>query len=156
MITKIKEQVPVKIWTQFNHALGLPSYETIGSSGLDIRSNQDVIISPNETELIPTGIYVDLPAGYELQVRPRSGMSLKTSLQVANSPGTIDSDYTGEIKIIAYNKSNRLPLEIRTGDRIAQLVLKEVPRLIWIEVDSKDELTTTIRGDGGFGHTGSN
>lgn len=148
--------IPVRIWTEFKHNYGLPQYETLGASGLDVRANESVVISPNTTKLVPTGIFVDIPEGYEIQVRPRSGLSLKTFLRIGNSPGTIDHSYKGEIGIIAHNTSNEDSISINLGDRIAQLVLQKVPYLTWIPLNSKDELTPSERGDKGFGHTGIN
>lgn len=148
--------IPVSIWCEFNHEFGLPEYATSGASGMDIRANKSVTIPPNTTELIPTGIFVSIPIGYEIQIRPRSGLSLKTPLRIANSPGTIDNDYRGEVGIIAHNTSNNENVEIALGDRIAQMVLCEVPYFMWKVLDTKDELQTSDRGHGGFGHTGIN
>ncbi len=148
--------IPVKIWTEFKHTYDLPEYETSGASGLDIRANESVIIPPNHTMLIHTGIFVDIPEGYEIQIRPRSGMSLKTTLRIGNSPGTIDHCYRGEIGIIADNISNSNEIKIACGDRIAQMVLQKVPRIIWVPLLAKSELSPSDRGDKGFGHTGIN
>lgn len=146
--------IPVKIWTEFNHTYDLPEYETSGASGLDIRANESVIIPPNHTMLIHTGIFVDIPEGYEIQIRPRSGMSLKTTLRIGNSPGTIDNCFRGEVGIIVDNISNSNEIEIACGDRIAQMVLQKVPKIVWVPLSSKDELTPSDRGANGFGHTG--
>lgn len=133
-----------------------PSYSTPGDAGMDVRANfeapQDdfVIIQPGETELIKTGLFVELPEGFELQVRSRSGLSLKEGLIVLNSPGTIDSNYRGEIGVILHNISKE-PKKVCLGDRIAQLVLNQVPTINWINVE---ELGNTERGEGGFGSTG--
>ena len=132
----------------------LPKYATIGSSGMDIRANigEPIILKPFERRLIPTGIYVDLPEGYEIQVRSRSGLAYKQGLFVLNSPGTIDDDYTGEIGVILCNLSGE-EQTINPGDRIAQLVLcKLEDKVKW---DEREELgKVTERGAGGYGHTG--
>ena len=133
----------------------LPKYETNGAAGMDVSSKGDVTILPGETKLVPTGLFVQIPDGYEIQVRPRSGLSLKTALRVANAPGTIDSDYRGEICVIMQNTSYSVEAYIKTGDRIAQLVIKEVPQISWFEVYDKNALSATVRGDGGFGSTGT-
>ena len=134
----------------------LPEYKTPGSSGLDVRAwveGEPIVIEPHERKLIPTGLYVELPVGYEFQVRSRSGLALKEGLIVLNSPGTIDSDYRGEIGIILYNVGNEAKT-INNGDRIAQLVLAKVEMAEfeithWIETDLSNQ-----RGNGGFGHSG--
>lgn len=142
--------ITIKVKTDFKHTEGLPSYATAGSAGVDLRSNARVEIRPFSTELVPTGITINwIPLGYELQVRPRSGISLKTALRVANSPGTIDSDYRGEIKIIMSNISAE-DIIIPLGERIAQLVPQKVPRL---NFSITNEEIKTERGDGGFGST---
>ena len=147
-------KVKVKIYAELNHEHGLPVYAKPGDSGMDIRANEPITLQPKETKLIPTGIYVGLPEGYEIQVRPRSGMSLKTKLRVANSPGTVDSSYTGEICIIAENTHSAVEMHIAKGERVAQIVLQEVPIIEWDQVFSREEIGETERGDGGFGHTG--
>lgn len=147
--------VKVKIYTEFNHEHGLPAYAKQGDSGMDIRANLPIRLEPKETLLIPTGIYVSLPDGYEFQVRPRSGMSLKTKLRIANSPGTVDEPYLGEICIIAENTHSSVEMNITKGERIAQLVLQEVPKCEWVQVFSREELGSSDRGTGGFGSTGS-
>lgn len=132
----------------------LPKYATIGSSGMDIRANigEAIILKPFERRLIPTGIYVDLPEGYEIQVRSRSGLAYKQGLFVLNSPGTIDDDYTGEIGVILCNLSGEEQI-INPGDRIAQLVLCKLEDKV--EWDEREELgKVTERGAGGYGHTG--
>lgn len=149
-------KVKVKIYAELNHEHGLPVYAKPGDSGMDIRANEPITLQPKETKLIPTGIYVGLPEGYEIQVRPRSGMSLKTKLRVANSPGTVDSSYTGEICIIAENAHSAVELNIAKGERVAQIVLQEVPIIEWDQVFSREELGETERGAGGFGSTGDN
>ena len=148
--------VKVRIYTELNHEHGLPVYAKPGDSGMDIRANEPITLQPKETKLIPTGIYVGLPEGYEIQVRPRSGMSLKTKLRVANAPGTVDSSYTGEICIIAENTHSAVELNIAKGERVAQIVLQEVPIIEWDQVFSREELGETERGADGFGSTGSN
>lgn len=132
----------------------LPKYATIGSSGMDIRANigEPIILKPFERRLIPTGIYVDLPEGYEIQVRSRSGLAYKQGLFVLNSPGTIDDDYVGEIGVILCNLSGE-EQTINPGDRIAQLVLCKLEDKV--EWDERKELgKVTERGAGGYGHTG--
>ena len=130
----------------------LPKYETIGSAGMDVRANitEDVILVPGAIKLIPVGLKVEIPVGYEIQVRPRSGLALKHGLGMANSIGTIDSDYRGEIGVIAINLSDK-PYTVKSGERIAQLVLNKVEQIEWVEVEA---LGTTERGAGGYGHTG--
>ncbi len=130
----------------------LPEYETIGSAGVDLRAQlqEPVMLKPLQRALIPTGLYIELPDGYEAQVRPRSGLALKKGVTVLNSPGTIDSDYRGEIKVIMINLSNETTV-INTGERIAQLIVSKFEKVTFKEVD---ELNETKRGEGGFGHTG--
>lgn len=130
----------------------LPSYATPGSSGMDIRANLEapIILQPLERKLIPTGLFIELPDDYEAQVRPRSGLAIKQGITCLNSPGTIDSDYRGEIKIILINLSQQEQV-IHSGDRVAQLVIQKVEKGIWAGVDA---LAVTGRNEGGFGHTG--
>lgn len=130
----------------------LPAYATSGSSGMDIRANLDapVNLQPLERMLIPTGLFIELPEGYEAQVRPRSGLAIKQGITCLNTPGTIDADYRGEIKIILINLSAALQV-IQPGDRIAQLVIQKVEQAVWKETD---QLAITTRNEGGFGHTG--
>lgn len=131
----------------------LPSYKFFGDSGMDVRANVGVpiVLSPGERCVVPTGLYFQIPPGYEIQVRPRSGLAIKYGITVLNTPGTVDSNYTGELKVILYNSGSEDFL-IETGDRIAQIVPAEVPVIEWTEVT---EFTTdTNRGSGGFGHTG--
>lgn len=130
----------------------LPKYETSGSAGMDISAMlaEPVIIKPLQRVLIPTGLYIELPDGYEAQIRPRSGLAAKKGLSVLNAPGTIDSDYRGEIKVILINLSNETVV-INTGERIAQMVIAKYEKALLTEVD---ELNNTERGSGGFGHTG--
>jgi len=129
----------------------LPQYETGGSAGLDIRSNEHGILNPGEYKLVKTGLFVEIPYGYEIQIRPRSGMALKYGVTVLNSPGTIDADYRGEIGVILINHST-LPFEIIKGERIAQMVVAKVEHAQWQLVGSLD--TSTKRGTNGFGSTG--
>ena len=130
----------------------LPEYATAGSSGMDLRANlqEPVSFRPLERLLIPTGLFIELPAGYEAQVRPRSGLAIKQGITCLNTPGTIDADYRGEIKIILINLSGEEQV-INHGDRIAQLVIQKVEKAFWKETD---ELAITTRNEGGFGHTG--
>jgi dUTP pyrophosphatase len=130
----------------------LPLYATEGSSGMDLRANLSTprVMKPLERDLIPTGLFIELPTGYEAQVRPRSGMAIKQGLTCLNSPGTIDADYRGEIKIVLINLSNEEQV-INPGDRIAQMVIQKVERVDWQLVE---ELNDTHRSAGGFGHTG--
>ena len=132
--------------------LPLPSYETEGSAGMDIRAavNEDIIIKPGAIELISTGFGVAIPTGFEIQIRPRSGLAVKNGITLINSPGTIDSDYRGEVKIPLINHGTR-PYVVHRGARIAQMILAPVVRAELIEVA---ELESTTRGAGGFGHTG--
>lgn len=148
--------VKVKIYTELKHEHGLPVYAKPGDSGMDIRANVQIELQPKETKLIPTGIYVGLPEGYEIQVRPRSGLSLKTKLRVANAPGTVDSSYHGEICIIAENTHGAVEMNIAKGERVAQIVLQKVPVIEWNVVHSRDMLGNSERGAAGFGSTGTN
>ena len=130
----------------------LPKYETEGSAGLDVRANikEPIVLKSLERVLIPTGLKVAIPEGYEIQVRPRSGLAIKHGITMLNSPGTVDSDYRGELKVIAVNLSNE-SYTIEPNERIAQLVLNKVEQIDFVEVAELDE---TERGEGGFGHTG--
>lgn len=130
----------------------LPQYATTGSSGMDIRANLDIAktLQPLERALVPTGIFMEIPQGYEVQVRPRSGLAFKQGITCLNTPGTIDADYRGEIKVILINLSDQEQV-IHHGDRIAQLVVQKVEQAEWITVQ---ELEATERNAGGFGHTG--
>jgi dUTP pyrophosphatase len=142
--------IPVKI---MNHSSNpLPSYATIDAAGMDLRADipQPVIFRPFERKLIPTGIFIELPSGYEAQVRPRSGLALKQGITCLNSPGTIDADYRGELKVILINLSDTEQL-IHPGDRIAQMVVGNVEKVDWHPVT---ELNQTVRNEGGFGHSG--
>lgn len=129
-----------------------PAYATANSAGMDLRANIETPITllPLERKLIPTGIFIELPNGYEAQVRPRSGLAINSGITMLNSPGTIDSDYRGEIKVIAINLSAS-PFEIQNGDKIAQLVIAKHETVEWISVEILNE---TTRSEGGFGHTG--
>lgn len=130
----------------------LPSYETIGSAGMDLRANLEasVTLFQMERKLIPTGLFIELPNGYEAQIRPRSGLAVKKGLTLLNTPGTIDSDYRGEIKIIMINLSES-PQVIEHGARIAQMIIAKYEK---VELEASHELEETERGAGGFGHTG--
>jgi dUTP pyrophosphatase len=140
----------VSIINKSNNAL--PSYETAASAGLDIRAfiEDKLTLSPSERKLIKTGLFLEIPEGYEAQVRPRSGLALKNGITVLNSPGTIDADYRGEIGVILINHSSE-NFEINSGDRIAQLIFAKVEQAVWFETESLNE---TERGEGGFGSTG--
>lgn len=140
----------VRIINKSRHSL--PQYATPYSAGLDLRANidTDIVLQPLERALIPTGLYIELPQGYEAQIRPRSGLAFKHGLTVLNSPGTIDADYRGEIRAILVNLSNEA-FTIKDGERICQMVVAAHARVDWEETDNLDE---TERGAGGFGHTG--
>ncbi|GAB6961665.1 dUTP diphosphatase [Prevotella fusca JCM 17724] len=130
----------------------LPVYATSQSAGMDLRANIDtpIVLQPMERRLVPTGLYIALPVGFEAQVRPRSGLALKHGLTVLNSPGTIDADYRGEIMVLLINFSNE-PFPINDGERIAQMVIARHEQAEFVEVETLDE---TERGEGGYGHTG--
>ncbi|HBO27308.1 MULTISPECIES: dUTP diphosphatase [Culturomica] len=132
----------------------LPEYKTRFSAGMDLRANIEdtIVLQPLERKLIPTGLYIELPEGYEAQIRPRSGLALNEGLGLLNSPGTIDADYRGEIGVIVVNLSNNV-ISIKDGERICQMVINKVEQAELIEVN---ELNATERGSGGFGHTGKN
>jgi dUTP pyrophosphatase len=140
----------VKIVNKSPHAL--PAYATAGSSGVDIRAHleQPIIIAPLERVLVPTGLFFEMPEHLEAQVRPRSGLAIKQGLTCLNTPGTIDADYRGEVKVILINLSNEAQT-IQDGDRIAQVVFQQVEKVVFEQVD---QLNETVRGAGGFGHTG--
>jgi dUTP pyrophosphatase len=150
-------EVKIKKLNHFDSTFNLPSYETSGAAGADVRASlgegEKLLIKPGERVLVPTGLSMEIPHGYEVQVRPRSGLSFKTSLMVLNSPGTIDSDYRGEVKIILGNLGSKDEV-INHGDRVAQLVLAPVVQARYIE--TSEELSETTRGSGGFGSTGKN
>lgn len=142
----------VKIINQSNNPL--PAYATSGASGMDIRAfiSSPVILQPMERSLIPTGLFVEIPHGYEIQVRPRSGLAVKQGITCLNTPGTIDSDYRGEIKVILINLSNEAQ-SIQPGDRIAQIVVQRIEMAQW---EAVEKISVTSRNEGGFGHTGKN
>ena len=132
--------------------LPLPSYETEHAAGMDLRAavTEPLVLAPGQRELVPTGLRIALPEGYEAQVRPRSGLAYKYGISLLNSPGTIDADYRGEIRVILANLGQET-FTIRRGDRIAQMIVAPVTRVAWVPSDTLDE---TERGEGGFGHTG--
>jgi dUTP pyrophosphatase len=149
------ERVTVKIHRIDKSAddIELPGYATEGSAGMDIRAavNSDVVLEPGELTMIPTGFVIELPQGYEAQIRPRSGLAARHAIGVLNAPGTIDSDYRGEVKILVMN-FGKDRFTVRRGDRIAQMIVAPYTRVSWDEVDKLNE---TDRGSGGFGHTGN-
>ena len=142
----------IKIINRSKHRL--PNYETIASAGMDLRANidQSITLKPLERTIVKTGLFIELPIGYEAQVRPRSGLAAKKGITVLNAPGTIDADYRGEIGVILVNLSNH-DFTIENGERVAQLVIAKHERADWQEVDA---LSETHRGEGGFGSTGTN
>ncbi len=146
-------KIPIKIKRlNQNNDLPLPAYESEGSSGMDIRADvkDPVLLNPSEIKLIPTGFALSVPHGYEVQIRPRSGLALKHGVGLVNSPGTIDSDYRGEVGIIMTNWGPE-PFTIKRGDRIAQMIVSRVFQADLVETEDLDD---TSRGQGGFGHTG--
>ena len=149
------EEITIKfkrLSEEFNN-IPVPSYSTVGSAGMDIRAAMEdpVTIKPMEVEMIPTNLSVEIPEGFEIQVRPRSGLAAKHGIGILNSPGTIDSDYRGEVKIILINFSKE-EFIIQPGERLAQLILSKVYKA---RLEETEELNNSKRGDGGFGHTGS-
>ena len=144
-------RVHVRRVRRTTHALGLPRYMTPGAAGMDLSADlsADVVLRPGERRLVPTGLALAIPAGYEGQVRPRSGLAHRDGLTLLNAPGTIDADYRGEVQVLLINLG-RAPVRIRRGDRIAQLVVSPVATVTWQEVQ---ELPGSARGDGGFGST---
>lgn len=140
----------IKIINKSQHPL--PNYETIASAGMDLRADLDapITLTPLARTIVKTGLFIELPIGYEAQVRPRSGLAIKKGITVLNSPGTVDADYRGEIGVILVNLSNE-DFVIENGERIAQLIIAKHERAEWIEVQ---ELSETSRGEGGFGSTG--
>ncbi len=130
----------------------LPAYETLHAAGMDLRANleETVTLKPMERKLVPTGLYIELPEGFEAQIRPRSGLAFKQGIGIVNSPGTIDADYRGEIKVLLVNFSDQ-GFEINTGDRIAQMVVARHEKVSW---ELAGTLNETLRGEGGYGHTG--
>ena len=146
--------VPVQI-VRLGHGadLPLPAYETLGAAGMDLRAAvgpEAVVLAPGARALVPTGLAIALPEGFEAQVRPRSGLAIKYGISQVNAPGTVDSDYRGELKVILINHGQE-PFSIAHGDRIAQLVIAPVTQALWVEAETLDE---TVRGAGGFGSTG--
>jgi len=145
--------IKVKIINKSHHPL--PAYATPGSAGMDVRAylpEAPVVLRPMQRALIPTGLYIQLPQGYECQIRPRSGLALKHGISLVNTPGTVDADYRGEIGVIVINLSDT-PFTINDGERVCQMVIKEYTRVDWEETDRIDR---TERGDGAFGHSGVN
>lgn len=144
--------IEIKIINKSDNSL--PEYATSGSSGMDIKAHlSDVVtIKPMERILIPTGLFLEIPDGYEAQIRPRSGLAIKNGITCLNTPGTIDADYRGEIKVILINLSSEEQV-IRHGDRIAQMVFQKVEKAVWLKTQ---EINVTERNEGGFGHTGNN
>ena len=144
-------KMKIKIINKSKHQL--PSYATPLSAGMDLRANLDcdIKLEPLQRKLIPTGLYIALPEGYEAQIRPRSGLALKSGITLLNTPGTIDADYRGEIGVIMINLSNEI-FTVKDGDRIAQMVIARHEHATWEEADALD---STDRGAGGFGHTGT-
>jgi dUTP pyrophosphatase len=142
--------IPVKIINQSIYPL--PAYATSGSAGMDLKANiaSPIRLQPMERQLIPTGIFIELPPGHEAQIRPRSGLALKQGVTCLNSPGTVDEDYRGELKVILINLSGT-DQTIHPGDRIAQMVVNKIEKVEWQPVS---EINQTIRNEGGFGHTG--
>jgi dUTP pyrophosphatase len=143
-------KMKVRIINRSSHAL--PAYATEGSSGMDLRAQLDepLLLAPLQRVLVPTGLFIEIPTGYEAQIRPRSGLAIKQGITCLNTPGTIDADYRGEIKIILINLSGEAQ-SIEPGDRIAQMVIQKVEQIEWEEAHT---LETTARNEGGFGHTG--
>jgi dUTP pyrophosphatase len=143
-------KISVKIINKSVNAL--PEYATEGSAGMDLRASitEAVVLKPLERQLVPTGLFIELPAGYEAQVRPRSGLAIKQGITCLNSPGTVDSDYRGEIKVILINLSGE-EQTLHPGDRIAQMVIAPVEQILW---EAVNEINSTARNAGGFGHTG--
>ena len=144
------DRVTVEIINSSGNAL--PAYETTGSAGMDLRAaiGEPVVIGPLQRAMIPTGLRIALPEGYECQIRPRSGLAAKHGVTVLNSPGTIDADYRGEIKVILVNLSD-VPFTVNPGERVCQMVVARYSRVEWVQVETLD---VTERGSGGFGHTG--
>lgn len=143
-------KVCVKIVNKSDNVL--PQYSTEQAAGMDIRANnpEPIVLAPLERKLIPTGLFIELPVGYEAQIRPRSGLAIKNGITVLNTPGTIDSDYRGEINVILVNLSNE-PFTVNMGDRICQMVIAKHEQAEFVQVSTLDD---TERGNGGFGHTG--
>lgn len=147
------KHIYVKIINRSHHPM--PEYATPGASGMDVRAylpDKSIVLQPLERALVPTGLRIQLPRDYECQIRPRSGLALKHGISLVNTPGTVDSDYRGEIGVILVNLSNE-PFTVNDGERICQMVITRYTRVTWEAVDRLDE---TVRGDGAFGHTGVN
>jgi len=146
----INREVEVKIVNKSKNLL--PEYASKGAAGMDLRADLEspITLKPMERKMIPTGIFIQLPEGYEAQVRPRSGLAIKHGISVINTPGTIDEDYTGEVKVLLVNLSNE-DFVVENKERIAQMIINKYDRCKWNQVE---ELTKTERGEGGFGHTG--
>lgn len=149
-LTFTPHMASVKIVNKSPHLL--PEYQTSGSAGMDLRAwlEAPVVLQPMERKLIPTGLYMALPEGYEAQIRPRSGLAIKRGLSMVNTPGTIDADYRGEIMVAMINLSTE-PQEIQDGERVAQMIIAKYEQISWEPTDTLDE---TVRGAGGFGHSG--
>ena len=140
----------IKIINKSEHQL--PQYETAHAAGMDLRASiqEEITLKPLQRQLIPTGLFIELPVGYEAQIRPRSGLAYKHGISIVNSPGTIDADYRGELKVLLVNLSDT-DFKIINGDRIAQMVVAKYETVVWLAVESLGE---TARGEGGYGHTG--
>jgi dUTP pyrophosphatase len=140
----------IKVINQSGHPL--PAYESLHAAGLDLRAslNEDVVIKPMQRQLIPTGLFIELPVGFEAQIRPRSGLAYKHGITVLNSPGTIDADYRGELKVLLINLSDT-DFVVKNGERIAQMIVAKHEVVVW---QVAEELSDTQRGAGGYGHTG--
>jgi len=151
--TRIENTLQVKIINKSSNPL--PFYQTEGSAGMDLYANIEITIKLEslERQLVPTGVFIELPLGFEAQIRPRSGLAFKEGVSVLNSPGTIDADYRGEIKVLLVNLSKE-KFVIQKGERIAQLVVAKHERVSWQEVQNLEELSQTQRGNGGYGSTG--
>lgn len=146
-----EKNIEIKIINRSHHPL--PTYSTTESAGMDVRAflpEGSIVLKPGERTLVPTGLYMQLPSGYECQIRPRSGLALRSGITILNTPGTVDADYRGEIGVIVFNAGSE-PFVINDGERICQMVIKEYVKARWNLVERIDE---TKRGDGGFGHTG--
>lgn len=144
------QPVSVKVVNVSAHQL--PAYQTVHSAGMDLRANltESITLQPGQRQLIPTGLFIELPDGYEAQIRPRSGLAFKHGITVLNSPGTIDADYRGEVKVLLINLSSE-PFEVQNGERIAQMIVAPYQQVSW---QPAAELTSTERGTGGYGSTG--
>lgn len=145
------DRIKVKIINRSGHEL--PAYETPSAAGMDVRAanTEPIVLRPLQRALVPTGLRVQLPQGYEMQIRPRSGLALRHGISLVNTPGTVDADFRGEIQVILINLSDE-PFVINPGERICQMVITNYTHVEWVPVS---ELDRTVRGDGGFGHTGT-